>query len=452
MEKMSAGLLILTSLMSCQTVDLEKKQLETISARNTEIEQGSEITYVDESTPVQDSAEESRDVVTQIVIVKDPFFVQAAADGNPKLEGLPLVRRSMEEALVTPKNYIGGTQLYYYDENKQFPIVTKLLGFSIIQLEPGEEATGKPILSDTDRWEVAGDIWTRGGVDTQLIMIKPLESGLSTNMLVVTSKRIYQFLLTSNSTDYMPMVKFRYPGEAQFITSSQKREAARKTKEDKFNNEEFVTRNYTITTGLVPPPWCPTDVYDNGEKTYIVFPRGVLQRDFPTVFEENNHIVNYRVRENVMELDKLVRKATLNLGGKKVKILKKKGEPMRLEKMERAPVEIVKEKENPSTPVIAPVPAPQDMQKDNATSYRVSAETLPGPSWTPRELYEKNGVLYVVFADGTLNEDTPVIIDGEALPVKFTRRGNTIEIVKPANTLKIAYLGSVVVLEKQGTK
>ena len=67
------------------------------------------------------------------------------------------------------------------------------------------------------------------------------------------------------------------------------------------------------------PPWRPTRAFDDGNKVYIAFPRGIAQGEMPPLFiigpeGKTSELVNYRVRGNHMIVDRLFAAAELRLG------------------------------------------------------------------------------------------------------------------------------------------
>ena len=51
--------------------------------------------------------------------------------------------------------------------------------------------------------------------EVQHLIIKPMDVGLETSLVVTTNRRSYHFRLRSHRTEYMPQVSFTYPEEAQ---------------------------------------------------------------------------------------------------------------------------------------------------------------------------------------------------------------------------------------------
>jgi len=66
------------------------------------------------------------------------------------------------------------------------------------------------------------------------------------------------------------------------------------------------------------PPWRPATVFDDGRRVYVVFPSGIVQGEMPPIFVLGSNgepqIVNSRVRQNVLIVDRLFGAAELRLG------------------------------------------------------------------------------------------------------------------------------------------
>jgi type IV secretion system protein VirB9 len=66
------------------------------------------------------------------------------------------------------------------------------------------------------------------------------------------------------------------------------------------------------------PPWRPISVFDDGRRVYVVFPRGIVQGEMPPLFvigsDGETQIVNSRIHQNVLIVDRLFGVAELRLG------------------------------------------------------------------------------------------------------------------------------------------
>lgn len=79
-------------------------------------------------------------------------------------------------------------------------------------------------------------------------------------------------------------------------------------------------RNYRYALQLQgdSPPWRPVSVFDDGRRVYVVFPRGIVQGEMPPLFvlgsDGEPQIVNSRIHQNVLIVDRLFGAAELRLG------------------------------------------------------------------------------------------------------------------------------------------
>jgi type IV secretion system protein VirB9 len=285
------------------------------------------------------------------------------------------------------------------------------------------------------RWELTGDVWrTVDGLSVQLVMIKPLEPGLTTNMILVTNQRIYQFVLTSTRDSYMPMVKFRYPlAHNRFITA----ETLRQEAEQNGREEEegyFLSYNYKIVsgwflTGWFKPEWQPIEAWDDGHKTYVRLPRGVLQREYPVIFEKSNFIVNYRVNENIIIMDKLIKNVTLRLDGKRVRIIKKRGEPKDLRRYVKKEIEV--------TGDMPPL--------KNGVRFEIQGDV----PWVPQKVIEYDGETHIFFDEGLFNDGVLQIIDEKRNAVEYRRTGNVITIPAVIKKIQLAYNNRILTITRK---
>lgn len=286
--------------------------------------------------------------VTRYVVVKENDVPDIKLKETKILSGKDAVSQSFKDSIVPLTEFKNGMSFFDYNENIQFPIFTRKLAMTTIILNNDEQMIDKDLfMSDSDSWIVTGDIWSSDEGERQIIMIKPKVDNLETNMLIVTNKRLYHFILYSgnkNST-YQPMVRFKYPTDAKFITSSTKRnkpEGVHSNYTSKnivtsftdlgSDSTEFVSFNYTINIPVFQkkPDWTPKTVYDDGSHTYILLPEIVLQKEFPAFWEGKNDIVNYQIHPTnhcLVIIDKLIEEVTLRVGKTKVTVKKKKGIP-----------------------------------------------------------------------------------------------------------------------------
>jgi type IV secretion system protein VirB9 len=94
-------------------------------------------------------------------------------------------------------------------------------------------------------------------------------------------------------------------------------------------------RNYRYALTGDSPPWRPVAVYDDGRRVYVEFPRGIVQGEMPPIFvvgsEGELQIVNSRIHQNILIVDRLFGAAELRLGSgnrqQTVRIVRNDGRP-----------------------------------------------------------------------------------------------------------------------------
>jgi type IV secretion system protein VirB9 len=270
----------------------------------------------------------------EVIVIEKPVYVPAgAAYAPPAAPGQAAVRQSNAAGIMQPSDYSKAAMVYDYDPDWVYEIYTQPLRASDVRLEPGERALEAPFVSDSERWMLGAGVSYEGGVEIQHIYVKPTAAALEASLIINTDRRVYHIILKSFRDVHMPMIRWRYTARAlpnSFIPSTPERaagpvaaggEAAAPSLDPR-----FLSFNYRITYSFFSKPaWLPTLVYDDGKKTYVTFPRDVLQSRLPAVFENRNSVVNYRVLENIIIIDKLIEKITVKRDDKEIVIEKKKG-------------------------------------------------------------------------------------------------------------------------------
>lgn len=127
-----------------------------------------------------------------------------------------------------------------------------------IELEPGEQINNISI-GDSARWLVEPAVTGAGVAEVQHIILKPMDVGLETSLIVTTNRRTYHFRLKSHKTQYMPKVSFIYPDavQARFLALKE-----RQTEEKEKNTIPKPRNIWAISTSPtvfpVPPPGNPS--------------------------------------------------------------------------------------------------------------------------------------------------------------------------------------------------
>jgi type IV secretion system protein VirB9 len=297
-------------LFSCRTIDVEKTILETNQ----------------DSTEAASVIASSSVFEPEIIVVEMPVFVpQAEKPPAAPAAGQPSVRASNAEGVLQPKDYSHAAVVYDYHPDAVYEVYCQPLRVTDVCLEPNEAALEPPFVSDSERWVLGGGSSLEYGQNVQHIYIKPVSSGLSASLIINTNKRVYRIILRSYTDVHMPLVRWRYfPSLPQNLSFSSWSD---KNKSESYQlDPQFMSFNYRITRSLFKKPyWLPELVFDDGSKTYIRFPSQVLQRELPAVFENKRFVLNYRVLDNLIVIDKLIEEITLKIEKTEITVRKKRG-------------------------------------------------------------------------------------------------------------------------------
>jgi type IV secretion system protein VirB9 len=95
---------------------------------------------------------------------------------------------------------------------------------TVVSLQPGEELV-TVAAGDTVRW-IVGDTSSGSGDLRVNVLVKPIRSGLKTNLVITTSRRTYLLELTSTEKTWMASVSWDYPKDRMLALQRQAQAAS----------------------------------------------------------------------------------------------------------------------------------------------------------------------------------------------------------------------------------
>jgi type IV secretion system protein VirB9 len=247
---------------------------------------------------------------------------------NPTAQEAVRVSESWRGAHNTPAAGADGRVLYAYGAGLPI-VVCAPLRVCIIELQAGERITGEPQIGDSVRWNVSPAMYGQGEGATSVIVLKPQEPGLDTNLLITTDRRAYYLRLVSKPQDYIARAAFSYPEEGNSEKWQQHQLAQRAQAEESRRDARLLPAmitadklnfGYKVTGGTEEIR--PVRVFDDGAKTYIQMRSEIQNRETPVLLvlgsDGKGEMTNYRVQQQTYIVDRLFERARLILGaGKK---------------------------------------------------------------------------------------------------------------------------------------
>ena len=271
----------------------------------------------------------------------------ALRDATPQnLHGVPAtmpppVSLVSPSAPLTPKEEHAATLSRQWRARPEMPVrgedgtVTFLFGATIpsivcaplyvcnVALQPGEIVNSVNV-GDSVRWKISPAMTGFGPTQVTHLLIKPVDAGLRTDMVVATTKRIYTIKLVSTQHDWTPQVAFNYPDDTQAEWAAYHRQAEIQTATAKTvgrQSAENIDFNFDLRGDS--PSWRPVRVYSDGVKTYIDFPPSVSSTSAPALValnggtwftRPNTQMVNYRMLGDRYVVDGVLDRAELISG------------------------------------------------------------------------------------------------------------------------------------------
>lgn len=206
------------------------------------------------------------------------------------------------------------------------PVLTcTVLRACIIELEAGEAVVNEPIAGDHVRWLITG---AKSGPEASntLVVVKPKDCDITTNLVIPTDRRIYDLTLdsppckTRSSNPQQPFVRhvrFYYPDDEAgrimngFARAGGARGAVPGISPEHLNFDYRIKKDRKF-------PWAPAQVFDDGAHVFIKLPPEARTTVAPVLFalEEDGTrtILNYAVREDLYVADRTFQRGVLVIG------------------------------------------------------------------------------------------------------------------------------------------
>lgn len=241
------------------------------------------------------------------------------------LDARSRVARATEEARVVPsqEGFINAIQVWPYSDGALYQLYTSPGRVTVVALQPGEELVSFSA-GDTVRWIVGDTVSGSGASQRVNLLVKPIRSGLRTNLVISTSKRTYLLEMTSTEKAWMASASWEYPKDQSLSLQRQSRLADAKAPVADGLDLSQLRFRYDISGDK--PSWRPVRAFDDGEHVYIQFPPRIAQGELPPLFvigpEGDGQLVNYRFRAPYYIVDRLFGTAELRLGGKKAQVVR----------------------------------------------------------------------------------------------------------------------------------
>lgn len=278
---------------------------------------------------------EETHVLDPVATTARPYLATPAqVPGEPGLA--PLTGRraiaaanSASRATSREEGFVGSVQVFVWSPGRVFEVWTAPLRVTTLSLSPGEILVAKAA-GDTVRWQIGETVSGAGAAQRTHILLKPLERGLETNLVLTTNRRVYLIDLKSGGADaYNPAVAWDDGLEAETEAEGEAGRVAAApapAAPGVAMPAGDIDGRYRIEPRGRRPRWTPTSVFNDGLRTFITFASDLQVDEAPVLFiiaaDGETQMVNYRQIGGLYVVDRVFDRAELRLGGRRPQIVR----------------------------------------------------------------------------------------------------------------------------------
>jgi type IV secretion system protein TrbG len=235
------------------------------------------------------------------------------------------VTKANRSALREPTRfgYLNAIQVYPYQEGQLYRLYAAPEQVTDIALQSGE-ALISVAAGDTVRWIVGDTTSGSGAAKRTHILVKPSASGLKTNLVISTDRRVYHLALESTERTAMAALSWNYPQDE--LMAIERATADAEAQRPVTDGLALDNLNFDYRISGDDPGWRPLRAFDDGRQTFIAFPPSISVGEAPPLFvigaNSQAQLVNYRMRGDYYVVDRLFDAAELRLGEKKQSVVR----------------------------------------------------------------------------------------------------------------------------------
>ncbi|MFA4951952.1 P-type conjugative transfer protein TrbG [Brevundimonas sp.] len=249
-----------------------------------------------------------------------------ARSAPPGLSGRRAIAAANSAARAPSREdgFVGGVQMFAWSPGRVFEVWAAPLRVTTLSLGAGEVLVAKAA-GDTVRWQIGEAVSGEGASLRTHVLLKPLERGLETNLVLTTNRRVYLIDLRSGAADaYNAAVAWDDEILSPVVGNNAPSEPVASPVVALPEGE--LDARYRIVAGRRKPRWTPTSVFNDGLRTFITFPPELQTDEAPVLFiiapDGQAQMVNYRQAGGLFVIDRLFDRAELRLGDRRPQVVR----------------------------------------------------------------------------------------------------------------------------------
>lgn len=221
--------------------------------------------------------------------------------------------------------FVGGVQVFTWSPGRVFEVWTAPLRVTTLTLAPRETLVAKAA-GDTVRWQIGEAVSGEGAGQRTHVLLKPLEQGLETNLVLTTNRRVYLVDLKSGGVDAFNAAVAWDADSILGVGAPVDAGAAAPVRESVVMPQGELDARYRIESRGGRPRWTPTSVFNDGRRTFITFDADLQVDEAPVLFviapDGEAQMVNYRQVGGLYVVDRVFDRAELRLGDRRPQVVR----------------------------------------------------------------------------------------------------------------------------------
>lgn len=260
-------------------------------------------------------------------IVAGPAAIPAAARPVATGRRAIAVANAGARAPSQADAFVGGVQVFAWAPGRVYEVWAAPLRVTTLTLGVGETLVSKAA-GDTVRWQIGETTSGEGASRRTHVLLKPLQRGLETNLVLTTSRRVYFLDLKSGGVNgFNAAIAWDTAALEPPPSLPVDREFGELRVADLVATPDGpLDARYRIEPQGRRARWTPVSVFNDGRRTFIAFDPGLQFDEAPALFvvapDGEAQMVNYRQSGGLFIVDRVFDRAELRLGDRRPQVVR----------------------------------------------------------------------------------------------------------------------------------
>lgn len=222
--------------------------------------------------------------------------------------------------------FVGGVQVFAWSPGRVFEVWTAPLRVTTLTLGAGETLVSKAA-GDTVRWQIGETTSGEGARQRTHVLLKPLQRGLETNLVLTTNRRVYFIDLKSGgASGFNAAIAWDTGAMDPPVVEPVAAAAEIRVADPVAMPEGPIDARYRIEPQGRRARWTPASVFNDGRRTFITFDADLQIDEAPALFviapDGETQMVNYRQAGGLFIVDRVFDRAELRLGDRRPQVVR----------------------------------------------------------------------------------------------------------------------------------